>query len=169
LALAGRGAGGVLSLLGLLLALSSGLLLLGVLDGLLAGGGTSLGALASSLLDHIERSTDDGTLGLDDTASTLLGDFLWFNSVSIGHPMTLPHMSREYIKFHNVPRWTSNMTQQRKNRATDLRDTLAVLATIKDGPRYPARVLALEEKGLRLSILEAEDLAVATDVQLTLL
>jgi hypothetical protein len=51
---------------------------------------------------------------------------------------------------------------------TDFRDTLAVLATVKDGPGYAARVLALKEEGLGLSILEAEDLAVATDVQLTL-
>lgn len=51
---------------------------------------------------------------------------------------------------------------------TDFRDTLAVLATVENGPGYPARVLALEEEGLGLSILEAEDLAVATDVQLTL-
>jgi hypothetical protein len=51
---------------------------------------------------------------------------------------------------------------------TDFRDTLAVLATVKDGPGNATRVLALEEKGLGLSILEAEDLAVATDVQLTL-
>lgn len=51
---------------------------------------------------------------------------------------------------------------------TDFRDTLLVLATVKDGPGYPARVLALEEEGFGLSILEAEDLAVATDVQLTL-
>lgn len=52
---------------------------------------------------------------------------------------------------------------------TDLRDTLAVLATVKDGPSDPAGVLALKEKRLGLAILEAEDLAVATDVQLTLL
>lgn len=81
--LAGSGAGSGLGLLSLLLALRSGLLLLGVLDGLLASGGTSLGALASSLLDHIKGSTDDSTLGLDDTAGTLLGDFLFNPSVYI--------------------------------------------------------------------------------------
>lgn len=70
------GAGSVLGLVGLLLALSSGLLLLGVLDGGLASGGTGLGALASSLLDHVKGSTDDSTLALDDTAGTLLSDFL---------------------------------------------------------------------------------------------
>ena len=82
-ALAGRGAGSGLGLLSLLLALGSGLLLLGVLDGLLASGGTGLGALASSFLDHVKGSTDDSTLGLDDTAGTLLGDFLFIPSVYI--------------------------------------------------------------------------------------
>lgn len=43
-----------------------------------------------------------------------------------------------------------------------------MLATVQDSPSYPARVLALEEEGLGLSILEAEDLAVAANVQLTL-
>ena len=51
---------------------------------------------------------------------------------------------------------------------TDLGDTLAVLATVEDGPSYPAGVLALKEERLGLAVLEAEDLAVATDVQLTL-
>lgn len=67
------------------------------------------------------------------------------------------------------PSHPPSMTQlviRRKN--TDFRDTLAVLATVKDGPGNSARVLALKEEGLGLSILEAEDLAVATDVQLTL-
>jgi hypothetical protein len=50
----------------------------------------------------------------------------------------------------------------------DLRDTLAVLATEQNSPSYPARVLALEEERLGLSILEAEDLAVTADEQLTL-
>jgi hypothetical protein len=44
-----------------------------------------------------------------------------------------------------------------------------VLATVQGSPGNAARVLALQEEGLGLSILEAEDLAVATDVQLTLL
>lgn len=43
-----------------------------------------------------------------------------------------------------------------------------MLTTVEDSPGDAARVLALEEEGLGLSILEAEDLAVATDVQLTL-
>lgn len=49
-----------------------------------------------------------------------------------------------------------------------LRDTLLVLATVEDGPGDTAGVLALEEKRLGLAVLETEDLAVATDVQLTL-
>ena len=51
---------------------------------------------------------------------------------------------------------------------THLRDTLAVLSSVKLSPGNSSGVLALEEEGLGLSILEAEDLAVATDVQLTL-
>lgn len=43
-----------------------------------------------------------------------------------------------------------------------------MLATVEDSPGDATGVLALEEEGLGLSILEAEDLAVATDVQLTL-
>jgi hypothetical protein len=49
-----------------------------------------------------------------------------------------------------------------------LRDTLAVLSPVEDGPRNAAGVLALEEEGLGFAVLEPEDLAVATDVQLTL-
>lgn len=43
-----------------------------------------------------------------------------------------------------------------------------MLATEENSPGDAARVLALEEEGLGLSVLEAEDLAVATDEQLTL-
>ena len=50
-----------------------------------------------------------------------------------------------------------------------LRDTLAVLAAEEDGPGDTAGVLALQEERLRLALLEAEDLAVTTDVELTLL
>lgn len=39
---------------------------------------------------------------------------------------------------------------------------------VQNGPCDAARVLALQEKGLGLSVLEAEDLAVATDIELTL-
>ena len=59
-------------------------------------------------------------------------------------------------------------TNKTKGLVTDLRDTLAVLATVQNGPGNAAGVLALEEERLGLAVLEAEDLAVATDVQLTL-
>jgi len=120
-ALAGRGLG----LLRLLGGGSLGLLLLALLDSGLAGGSTGLGPHGPLLLDDIEGSTNDGTLGLDGATSALLGGLL--------------------------------------------SDTLAVLSAEKDGPRNAAGVLALEEEGLGLSALEAEDLAVATDEQLALI
>jgi hypothetical protein len=49
-----------------------------------------------------------------------------------------------------------------------LSDTLAVLSSEKDGPGNATGVLALEEERLGLAVLESEDLAVATDVELTL-
>ena len=49
-----------------------------------------------------------------------------------------------------------------------LRDTLAVLSAVEDGPCDTAGVLPLQEERLRLAVLESEDLAVATDVELTL-
>ena len=52
--------------------------------------------------------------------------------------------------------------------ATNLRDTLLVHPSEEDRPGDLARVLALEEKGLGLAILEAEDLAVTTDIELAL-
>ena len=41
--------------------------------------------------------------------------------------------------------------------------------SVESGPVDLARVLALEEKGLGLAVLEAEDLAVTADVELALL
>jgi len=49
-----------------------------------------------------------------------------------------------------------------------LRDTLLVLAAIERRPCDAARVLALEEEGFGLAVLEAEDLAVAADVEFAL-
>jgi hypothetical protein len=43
-----------------------------------------------------------------------------------------------------------------------------VLAAEEDGPGDAAGVLALQEERLGLAVLEAEDLAVATDVDFTL-
>jgi hypothetical protein len=124
LGLALGGLGGGLGLVSLLGGGGSLLLLLALLDGLSAGGTAGLRSHRATLLDHIERGTDDGTLGLDGTASALLGDLLG--------------------------------------------DTLAVLSAVEDRPGDATGVLSLQEQRLRLAILETEDLAVATDVQLTL-
>jgi hypothetical protein len=43
-----------------------------------------------------------------------------------------------------------------------------MLTAVQGGPSYPARVLALEKKGFGFSILKAEDLAIASDIQLPL-
>lgn len=75
--LASGALGGGLSLLSLLRALGSGTLLLALLDGGLAGSGAGLGALCAALLDHVEGSTNDGTLGLDLATAAGLGGLLW--------------------------------------------------------------------------------------------
>jgi hypothetical protein len=49
-----------------------------------------------------------------------------------------------------------------------LRDTLLVLSSEQDGPCNTTRVLALQEEGFGLSILESEDLAITTNVKLAL-
>lgn len=54
-------------------------------------------------------------------------------------------------------------------RITHFRKSLLVLSAVKDGPGYPTWVFALEEERFAFAILESEDLAVASDVQLTLL
>ena len=41
-------------------------------------------------------------------------------------------------------------------------------AAVEHGPGYSSRVLALQEEGLGLAILEAEDFAVAADVEFAL-
>jgi len=43
-----------------------------------------------------------------------------------------------------------------------------VHSSVEHSPGYSSRVLSLEEEGLGLAILEAEDLAVTTDVELAL-
>jgi len=116
--------GRALGLLSLLLGLNSSLLLFALLDCLRMSRLAGLGTQVTPLLNHVERGTDNGTLGLDSTARTLLGDFL--------------------------------------------RYTLLVLAAVENGPGYPPRILALEEKRLRLAVHETEDFGVATDEDLTL-
>lgn len=51
---------------------------------------------------------------------------------------------------------------------TYFRDTLLVRASIQHRPCYPARVLALKKQGLGFAVLEAEDLAIAADVEFSL-
>ena len=41
-------------------------------------------------------------------------------------------------------------------------------AAVEHGPGYSSRILALQEKGFGLAILEAENLAVTADVELAL-
>lgn len=72
-------------------------------------------------------------------------------------------MTRFDIEISN-----GSLRQRRDVVGTHLRDTLAVLATVQDGPGNAAGVLALEEEGLGLSVLETEDLGVTADVELTL-
>jgi hypothetical protein len=71
------------------------------------------------------------------------------------------------FRTNRVPPHNPTIQYSREG-ATDLRDTLAVLATEENSPCDAAGVLALEEEGLGLSVLETEDLAVTTDEQLTL-
>lgn len=68
--------GSVLGLVSLLGSSGGLLLILGLLDGLSSGSGTSLGSGGSALLDHVEGSTNDGSLGLDGLACSLLGNLL---------------------------------------------------------------------------------------------
>lgn len=74
--LASSRTGRALSLLGLLLALAGSLLVLGLLDSGLTGGGARFGALAAAFFDHVQRGSDDGALVLDGAAGAFLGDFL---------------------------------------------------------------------------------------------
>lgn len=79
-----------LGLLSLLCALGGSTLVLALLDSGLASSGTGLWSLVSSLLDNVEGSTNDGTLGLDGTARTLLGNFLYAQN------MVSPHASYSF-------------------------------------------------------------------------
>lgn len=75
----GLALGSLSSGLGLVGLLGSGgglLLVLAVLDGLGSGGGAGLRSHGAALLDHIEGSTNDSSLGLDGSAGSLLGNLL---------------------------------------------------------------------------------------------
>ena len=77
--------------------------------------------------------------------------------------------SQHQVPFPNQTPPSRHIQYRENNRAiTDLRDTLLVLAAEQGSPRYSSRVLSLKEEGFGLSILEAEDLAVTTDVELAL-
>lgn len=43
-----------------------------------------------------------------------------------------------------------------------------MLSSVEDGPCYSSRVLSLQEKRFGFAILESEDLAVTSDVELAL-
>jgi hypothetical protein len=49
-----------------------------------------------------------------------------------------------------------------------LRDTLSTLSAAENGPRDATWVLALQEQGLALAVLETEDLAVRAHEELAL-
>ena len=61
-----------------------------------------------------------------------------------------------------------NLFSQKRKKLAHLCDTLLMLPPEQDGPRNATRVLALQEEGLGFAILEAKDLAVATDIEFTL-
>ena len=64
--------------------------------------------------------------------------------------------------------WVRACSWKTKSGWSYLSDTLLVLASVERGPGDLSRVLALEEKRLALAVLEAENLRVATDVELAL-
>jgi hypothetical protein len=135
--------------------LCCGALLLAFLDCCGAGGASGFGSLASSLLDHVERGTDNGPLRLDCTAGSLLGNFL------------LRGVSLVYF-FIVISSQIFSVAREEKRCDLYLRNALLVLSSEKNGPCDATGVLALEEEGLGLAILESEDLAVTTDVELAL-
>jgi hypothetical protein len=83
-------------------------------------------------------------------------------------PLAPSQPSRPYSTTATQSNNPKSKIQNPKGGTTDLRDTLAVLATEENSPCDAAGVLALEEQRLGLSVLETEDLAVTTDEQLTL-
>ena len=112
-----------LSLLCFLGALRSRLLLFGLLDRLRASSRPSLWSLGTALLDHIQRSTDDSTPGLDLATAAGLG--LLLNKMSEGKAVQCAD-----TLFGSAY----------------LRDTLSPLSSAQDGPGDAAGVLALQEQ-----------------------
>lgn len=77
-------------------------------------------------------------------------------------------MNFERPMTYRTARSLSFYKQAKSRLPTHLRDTLAVLSSVKLSPGNSSGVLALKEKRLGFAILETEDLAVATDVELAL-
>ena len=51
---------------------------------------------------------------------------------------------------------------------THLTDALLVLSSVKSGPCDSSRILALEKEGFGFAVLEAENFAIAADVEFPL-
>lgn len=67
-----------------------------------------------------------------------------------------------------LPSISCDSSQKRSIKCAYLRNTLLVLSAEEDGPGNTTGVLALEEEGLSLAVLESEDLAITTDIELAL-
>ena len=80
---------GRLCLLGLLRALCSVTLVLSFLDGGETGGGSGFWSLSSALLDDIEGGSNDGSLGFDGTAGSLLGYFLLEGESAVSYAFSI--------------------------------------------------------------------------------
>lgn len=78
-----RSLSSTLCLLSLLLAFLCSLLLLSFLDGGLTSCTSGFWSLRSSFFDDVERCTNNGTVGLDSTASSFLGNFLLSRRLSV--------------------------------------------------------------------------------------
>lgn len=166
--------GGRLGLLGLLGRRRRLLLLLALLDGLGASRRPGLRPHRAALLDHIERGADDGALRLDGSAGALLGYFLLVGRTSSASPARVrlcggERGCRPSERVRPSGRGRDQMCTSRVARGRAyLRDALAVLSSVQDGPRDAARVLSLQEERLRLAVLESEHLAIAADVDFSL-
>jgi hypothetical protein len=70
--------------------------------------------------------------------------------------------------FHSIQYIAEPVSQNQAVEMPYLRNTLLVLSSEKDSPGNATRVLALQEEGFGLAILESEDLAITADVELAL-